>query len=175
MSDRPGARGLVLRILLGIAVAIVPGALLIWVVRSPQSPPVPPAAGVAPGAVPAPQMGMARSMMPGAGSTGTVAPGVTVRVSIAAPVSDWPATARVYVFARRPGERMPLAVERYGVGELPVSLAFSAPEDGGALELVARLSRSGNVTFDDGDLEAAATADPGSGGIVELVLAPQPD
>ncbi len=172
VTDRSGARRRLARIVLGVALAVVPSALLIWIVRSPPAAPVP--AATAP-AAPAPQIGAARPMMPGSRSTGAVATGVTVRVSLAPSLSDWPDAARIHVFARRPGERMPLAVERYRVDELPVSLSFSAPEDGGALELVARLSRSGNVTFDDGDLEAVAKGDPGAGGVVELVLAPRGD
>ena len=161
------------RILLGVAVAVVPSALLIWIVRSPPPPPEAVADELPAAVSPAPRMDAARPMMPRAAVPGGADVGVTARVSLAVSAADWPASARVFVFARRPGERMPLAVERYQLDELPVSLTFSMPEGGGPLELVARLSRSGKVTFDAGDLEAGAVVDPESGVAVDLVLAPR--
>ena len=60
--------------------------------------------------------------------------------------SDLPTTAVVYVFARVPGTKMPLAVERFAPAELPMEVAFAHPKDSvDTVEIVARLSMTGVV------------------------------
>jgi cytochrome c-type biogenesis protein CcmH len=73
--------------------------------------------------------------------------------------------AQVFVIAREPGgSPMPIAVEKHALSELP----FTATLDDGdspmpthrlsqmqEVELVARLSASGNATPQDGDVESA--------------------
>jgi len=60
------------------------------------------------------------------------------------------------VFIRPVGERMPLGVQTYGVHDLPVQVNFSGPSAAAAaqpVEVVARLSMTGAVSLQAGDLE----------------------
>ena len=84
----------------------------------------------------------------------------------------------VFVFARPEGGRMPLAVLRAKVADLPLTfklddsmaMAPTAPRLSGAKSVVvgARISKSGNAIAQPGDLagEAAAPVAPGAKGIV---------
>ena len=73
-------------------------------------------------------------------------------------------TAQVFVIARQPGgPPMPVAVERHGVADLPFTATLDDADSPmptltlsqlGAVELVARLSASGNATKQDGDIES---------------------
>ncbi|MGH8595372.1 MAG: tetratricopeptide repeat protein, partial [Gammaproteobacteria bacterium] len=89
---------------------------------------------------------------------------VTVRLDPALP-ADLPAMTPVFVIARAPGSPLPLAVKRINLADLPAdvvlddSLAMSpayplssAPE----VNVVARISRSGNAIAASGDLEGTA-------------------
>jgi len=68
-----------------------------------------------------------------------------------------PETAVVYVFARRPGESMPLAVERFEPAVLPRTVEFQRRGSELAdVELVARLSLAGGVHLGPGDAEVAS-------------------
>ncbi|WP_303905697.1 c-type cytochrome biogenesis protein CcmI [Thiohalomonas denitrificans] len=74
----------------------------------------------------------------------------------------------VFVFAREPGSRMPVAAERRKAGELPLSITLnddasmanrplgSFPQ----LEIVARISKSGSVSANPGDIEGVVTTAP---------------
>lgn len=90
------------------------------------------------------------------GQSGAQAPyGVIVDLSYPGNAASLDADARVYVFLRRAGERMPLALQYFSAGELPkrVSLPTSEPLSG--VELVARLSFSGRVERTAGDVEVS--------------------
>jgi len=87
-------------------------------------------------------------------------PAITAQVVFAGAVEALPATAKVYVFIRPVGERMPLGVQTYAVGDLPVAVEFSSPNGGAearAVEVVARLSMSGAVALQPGDVETVST------------------
>lgn len=91
----------------------------------------------------------------------TQATGGTVDVDVtfagAAPVL--PDAAKVYVFIRPVGERMPLAVQTYAPKDLPVVVEFSNPAGAsaaGPVEAVARLSMTGAVTLQRGDSEVVS-------------------
>jgi len=79
--------------------------------------------------------------------------GVNVDVSYTGDRTALGEPAMVYVFLRKPGTRMPLAVQHFAASELPrtVSFAGSGPED--AVELVVRLSPSGRVDRSPEDVE----------------------
>ena len=68
-------------------------------------------------------------------------------------VDALPETAKVYVFVRPVGERMPLGVQTFGVHDFPLAVAFT-PTDSTAkaqtVEVVARLSMSGAVSLQAG-------------------------
>jgi hypothetical protein len=87
------------------------------------------------------------------------APPVEVQVSYSGAVEALPATAKIYVFVRPVGERMPLGVQTFDIHELPVAVAFT-PVAGAAdpkpVEVVARLSMSGEVSLHPEDLEAVS-------------------
>jgi hypothetical protein len=84
---------------------------------------------------------------------------VDVEVSYAGAVDALPETAKIYVFVRPVGERMPLGVQTFGIHELPLAVAFT-PVAGAAeakpVEVVARLSMSGQVSLQPGDLETVS-------------------
>jgi hypothetical protein len=61
--------------------------------------------------------------------------------------------ARVYVFLREPGKRMPLAVQHFPATELPKSVGFSGGAPDQPVELVVRLSPSGRVDRSPDDVE----------------------
>jgi hypothetical protein len=84
---------------------------------------------------------------------------VDVEVSYSGAVDALPETAKIYVFVRPVGERMPLGVQTFGIHELPLAVAFT-PVEGAAeakqVEVVARLSMSGQVSLQPGDLETVS-------------------
>ena len=84
---------------------------------------------------------------------------VDVEVSYSGAVDALPETAKIYVFVRPVGERMPLGAQTFGVHELPLAVAFT-PNAGAAeakpVEVVARLSMSGQVSLQPGDLETVS-------------------
>lgn len=98
---------------------------------------------------------VAQSMLPGAQPAATG--GIVALVSYAGDVASLPAAATVFVFARRAGVPMPVAVEKYQPSQLPVEVVFRAPDDTGTpLQVTARLSRSGGVRLEAGDVEASS-------------------
>jgi cytochrome c-type biogenesis protein CcmH len=82
----------------------------------------------------------------------------------------------VFIFARLPGERMPLAMLRRKAAELPLAFrlddnAAMSPSaklsDAKEVEIVARVSRSGRAQPQAGDLEgSSARTRPGATGVV---------
>ena len=108
-------------------------------------------------------------------------PGIAVDLTVA-PVwlENLPAQAQLFILARPPGGRMPLAVERHNPAtQLSVRLG---PEDAmspamsivgqEAVEVVARLSMDGSPAGGDGMLEVVLEAVPTSGARVTLALGP---
>jgi hypothetical protein len=108
-----------------------------------------------PAAPPVVRRDVARSMLPGAASTDSA--GLVAHVTYAGDVATLPASAAVFVFARRADIPMPLAVERYQPAELPVEVVFFAPDESPTpLLITARLSRGGGVRLEEGDSEASS-------------------
>jgi len=94
-------------------------------------------------------------MLPGAQPAATG--GIVALVSYAGDVASLPASATVFVFARRAGVPMPVAVEKYQPSQLPVEVVFRAPDETATpLQITARLSRSGGVRLEAGDVEASS-------------------
>lgn len=95
----------------------------------------------------------------GAPETSTAVPpgsaiyGLDVDVSAADSVDYPPEAAMVYVFLRKPGTRMPLAVQHFPARELPKTVSFAGNGREEAVELVVRLSPSGRVDRSPEDVE----------------------
>ena len=108
-------------------------------------------------------------------------PGIAVNLTVArAWLENLPAQAQLFILARPPGGRMPLAVERHNPAtELSVRLG---PEDAmspamsivgqEAVEVVARLSMDGSPAGGDGMKEVVLEAVPTTGARVTLALGP---
>ena len=108
-------------------------------------------------------------------------PGIAVDLTVArAWLENLPAQAQLFILARPPGGRMPLAVERHNPAtELSVRLG---PEDAmspamsivgqEAVEVVARLSMDGSPAGGDGMKEVVLEAVPTTGARVTLALGP---
>ncbi len=177
-----------LRSLAIIALAMVPTvALVVWYVSPSESVPTVSASGVAPATENDPTrapLGLgsvtdARDLAvlpdghPEVGrpssSTGKE---IAVTVSYAGDLAALPDSALVYVFVRKPGSRMPLAVERRKPAELPISVSFSgASLSGTELEIVGRLTMDGDVRLKSGDLEVAQPLNADAKQPVRLVIA----
>jgi hypothetical protein len=89
---------------------------------------------------------------------------------------DLPTGAVVFIFARNVSGGMPIAVERFRPSELPVEVLFRAPDDTGEpVHVVARLSLSGDVRLQQGDVEVVSEAIvPGRDEIHIELLIPAP-
>lgn len=108
-------------------------------------------------------------------------PGIDVRVTVdEAWLQGLPAQAQLFVLARPPGGRMPLAVERHDpTASLAVRLG---PEDAmspamslvgrDTVEVVARLSMDGSPAGGEGMREVVLEAVPTAGALVSLALGP---
>ena len=108
-------------------------------------------------------------------------PGIAVDLTVApAWLENLPAQAQLFILARPPGGRMPLAVERHNPAtQLSVRLG---PEDAmspamsivgqEAVEVVARLSMDGSPAGGDGMKEVVLEAVPTTGARVTLSLGP---
>src|SRR5512147_1803903 len=85
---------------------------------------------------------------------------ITVDVAYGGAIDALPETAKVYVFVRPVGQRMPLAVQMFAPRDLPVAVEFSSPTTPtpAGVEVVARLSISGEVAMQPGDLEVVSNA-----------------
>ena len=112
----------------------------------------------------------------GAASTGGLKVKVTVAPALASRV---PANASLFVIARQPGgPPMPVAAEKRAARDFPQEVTL---DDGDSpmptlklsqldrVEVLARISASGDATPQSGDLEATAKAF-GNSGVVELVI-----
>ncbi|MGE0624156.1 MAG: hypothetical protein AB7I04_05385 [Pseudomonadales bacterium] len=92
--------------------------------------------------------------MPTAGGSPQGAALYGVNVAISYPGSQaLEKAAMVYVFLRKPGTRMPLAVQHFAAAELPKTVSFAGTGQDEAVELVVRLSPSGRVDRSAGDVE----------------------
>jgi hypothetical protein len=140
-------------VLAAIAIVIAVAAGVRVALTSPShphaaAPMAQPKAGVAPPQ--APQLPVAADSATGA---------IDVSVTYHGDATVLPATAKVYVFIRPVGQRMPLAVQTYAVGDLPTSVEFSSPSEssaGAKIEAVARLSLTGAVSLKPGDSEVVS-------------------
>ena len=121
-----------------------------------QAPAVTPLAATEPQArPPVSRRDVAQSMLPGAQTAASG--GIVASVSYAGDIASLPASASIFVFARRAGVPMPVAVERYQPSQLPVEVVFRAPDESGTpLQITARLSRGGGVRLEPGDVEASS-------------------
>ena len=139
-------------VVLAVIAVVVVVAAIVRVLQAPSAPTAPaappPTATVATGAT-AP--GEVVAATPAAGS-------IEVGVTYAGAVAALPESAKLFVFVRPVGERVPLGAHSYNARDLPLALAFSKPADGvdRAVEVVARLSLSGSVTLQPGDVEAVS-------------------
>jgi cytochrome c-type biogenesis protein CcmH len=118
----------------------------------------------------------------GGATPAATGPGVRTMVTVAdAVASGAPAGSVLFVFARAPGgSGPPLAVKRVVVDRWPVEVHLTDADNpmGGeglskaeAVEIVARVSRSGNAQGAKGDLESGATTvHPADGKPVVLVI-----
>jgi cytochrome c-type biogenesis protein CcmH len=107
---------------------------------------------------------------------------IGVRVTLADQVVA-AAGARIFVFAREPGgPPVPIAVRALRLAELPADFYLTDADamqagrtlsDFDRIELVARLSQSGDVVFRDGDLEArSGPVDPRDSARISLTIGP---
>lgn len=118
------------------------------------------------------------------GATANGADGVAVRVTLAlADAVEVTPESRVFVIAREVGgPAIPIAVRALAPSELPAQITLT---DADAMqptrrlsqfeqvELVARLSRTGNAIAQPGDPEVrAGPLEPGAEGTIELIIAP---
>jgi len=149
-------------------VATVPSAVLIWLFIGPLP-------SAAPGnPVPPPASAADAATLPATPVPATAPASGTVDVSVgyAGEVAALPEAATVFVFLRATGQRMPLTVERFRAGELPRQVTLAIPDHPRVgLEVVARLSRNGDVRLDQQDAQtvlslagegAASGAAPGA-------------
>ncbi len=84
---------------------------------------------------------------------------IQVGVTYAGAIDALPAAAKLYVFVRPVGERMPLGVQAFDAHELPIAVDFASPTAATAareIEVVARLSMSGAVAAQPEDLETVS-------------------
>lgn len=109
--------------------------------------------------------------LPAAGAEPATASALEVAVAVASELKGRvQADDTLFIFARAPGSRMPVAAERRRAGELPLTVVLddSASMSGQPLsgfeklEVVARISRSGSVRPAPGDLEGRVVTAPGS-------------
>jgi cytochrome c-type biogenesis protein CcmH len=126
------------------------------------------------------QQGLARTRAL-LGDTGGPALDVTVQLGDAA--RTLPDTAALFVFAKKPGQRMPLLVARRAAGDGATTVRLDKTNamagdvtlaDGDVLEVGARLSKTGNIAADTADLQVSQQSVKLTGGVVPvtLVLAP---
>lgn len=91
-----------------------------------------------------------------AGSMPNAPYGVVAEVTYAGDVSRLDSTATVYLFLREKGSRMPLAVQYFPAAELPKRASLATGRPLANVELVVRLSKSGQVEQSPGDPQAQA-------------------
>jgi cytochrome c-type biogenesis protein CcmH len=161
------------------AVRLVLGAPAAEGHAAATAPTVPAAAPAAAPAGIGPGTGDAAPAVEGGATGGQPAAGDGLRVLVElAPGLEADAGATVFVFAReRGGPPMPLAVTRVAVSSLPVLVALTdamamtpartLSSVRGAVDVVARVSRSGSATAASGDLEGSAPAS-GDGSVVRV-------
>lgn len=93
---------------------------------------------------------------PAPGQSGAQAPyGLMVDLSYPGDPAALGADARVYVFLRKEGERMPLALQYFAAAELPRRVSLTVAEPLSNVELIARLSFSGRVERSAEDVEVS--------------------
>jgi cytochrome c-type biogenesis protein CcmH len=116
---------------------------------------------------------------------GDAGPGLDVTVELGDAVRGLPPTAALFVYARRPGERMPLLVARRPIDGASITVRLDAANAmqgdvtlaaGDVVDVAARVSASGNVTPGANDPQAHRPGVALSGGVtpVRLELGPAP-
>jgi cytochrome c-type biogenesis protein CcmH len=117
---------------------------------------------------------------------GDIGPWLDVTIEIPDAIRNaMPASAQLFVFARKPGERMPLLVSRSTLDAGPMSVRLDrtnamqgdvALNAGETLTVAARLSANGDLASGSGDAQAGVQAVTLQGGAtpVRLVLAAAP-
>lgn len=179
-----GRANVVLKAISFVLVATLPSAVLIWLLfgQAPSSN----GADVAASAVRVPRLATAPDapqqpiLPPGhpaiTPSTAPRGPGsssvpLAVAVDYAGDPAALPEPAMVFVFVRAAGQRMPLLVERFAASELPRSVTLKVPDDPGTgLEIVARLSRNGDVRLDPEDREIVRSLARRTGPVESVAL-----
>lgn len=127
------------------------------------------------------EVATARGVAPPVAVGGNVsAQSVAVLVTIApALVEQAPSQATLFVIARRGDAGPPLAVVRRAVGPWPAAITITDADamlpgvslaSGGALRVIARISRSGRPTQANGDLYGEVSYDFSANGPVKLVI-----
>lgn len=94
----------------------------------------------------------------GANPTQSAPLSLSVRIDLAAIRDQVAYDAKVYVFVREPGQRMPLGVEHFTVATLPAEVGFSTTNNYSAVSVIARVSPSGKVEKAPGDFETSVLA-----------------
>ena len=124
----------------------------------------------------------AASIAPPQATSGAAGIQVNVNLSDAAR-ADLPAEASVFVIARDPAQPSPpIAVQRRVLSELPASITLTDRDamipgrnlsNFAEVEIVARVSVSGQPVQQPGDWFAASTVATGSGDVLDLVISEQ--
>jgi len=83
--------------------------------------------------------------------------GINAEISYPGDAGDLLDGAAVTVFLRQPGSRMPLAVQHFPASQLPMNVSFSSATAEANVELVARLSPTGQVDRSPDDIEVIRT------------------
>lgn len=94
----------------------------------------------------------------GAANQQTAPLSLIVRVDLAAIRDQISPDAKVFVFVREAGERMPLGVEQFTVADLPPTVEFTTQNSYSTVSVIARVSPSGKVEKSADDFEATAAA-----------------
>ena len=84
--------------------------------------------------------------------------GLVVDIDPASLPENIPAEAKLFVFIRTPHQTMPLDVRHYSADKIPTQIHFRGETQSQAVELVARLSYSGQVNKSADDLEFVRAA-----------------
>ena len=125
------------------------------------------------------QQGLARTRA----LLGDTGPALDVTVQLGDAARNLPDTATLFVFAKKPGQRMPLLVARRAVPDGTTTVRLDTTNamagdvtlaDGDVLEVGARISRTGNIAAGASDLQVSQQDVKLTGGVVPvtLVLAP---
>jgi hypothetical protein len=144
-----------------LVLAVIAGVFAVAAIVKVVSTAKPEAAGAPAATISAPvsaPAAPATATQPPAAAAASGAP-IIADVAYAGALDALPESAKVYVFVRPVGQRMPLAVQTFTPRDLPVAVEFSSPTSPtpAGVEVVARLSISGEVAMQPGDLEVVSS------------------